>query len=174
MACRLFGAKPLSKPMLGYCQWDPQEQTSIEIRIEVQTFSFTEMYMKISSAKWWPFCPGRDELITCGVVRCGVVWCVCVFELLHHTCMSCKKSIIFMNVCSHYFGLFVLNSFIPQEPLHTHIVHPILVISGSYLFYGRLYQGIVYITQGKWYSNRYIIVSMWHWDISKVTRGLFP
>ena len=21
MACRLFGAKPLSKPMLGYCQW---------------------------------------------------------------------------------------------------------------------------------------------------------
>ena len=23
MACRLFGAKPLSKPMLGYCQLDP-------------------------------------------------------------------------------------------------------------------------------------------------------
>ena len=22
-ACRLFGAKPLSKPMLGYCQLDP-------------------------------------------------------------------------------------------------------------------------------------------------------
>ena len=28
MACRLFGAKPLSKPMLGYCQLDSQEQTS--------------------------------------------------------------------------------------------------------------------------------------------------
>ena len=27
MACRLFGAKPLSKPNLGYCQLDPQEQT---------------------------------------------------------------------------------------------------------------------------------------------------
>ena len=27
MACRLFGAKPLSKPMLGYCQLDPKEQT---------------------------------------------------------------------------------------------------------------------------------------------------
>ena len=29
MACRLFGAKPLSKPMLDYCQLDPQEQTSM-------------------------------------------------------------------------------------------------------------------------------------------------
>ena len=27
IACRLFGAKPLSKPMLGYCQLDPQGQT---------------------------------------------------------------------------------------------------------------------------------------------------
>ena len=23
MVCRLFGAKPLSKPVMGYCQWDP-------------------------------------------------------------------------------------------------------------------------------------------------------
>ena len=30
MACRLFGAKPLSKPMLGYCQMDPWEQTSVK------------------------------------------------------------------------------------------------------------------------------------------------
>ena len=28
MACRLFGVKPLSKPMLGYCQLDAYEQTS--------------------------------------------------------------------------------------------------------------------------------------------------
>ena len=27
MACRLFSAKPLSKPVLGYCQLDPYEQT---------------------------------------------------------------------------------------------------------------------------------------------------
>ena len=31
MACRLFGAKPLSKPMVGYCQLDPQEQTSVKL-----------------------------------------------------------------------------------------------------------------------------------------------
>ena len=30
MACRLFGAKPLSEPMLEYCQFDPWEQTSVK------------------------------------------------------------------------------------------------------------------------------------------------
>ena len=30
MACCLFGAKPLSKPMLGYCQLDLKEQTSVK------------------------------------------------------------------------------------------------------------------------------------------------
>ena len=29
MACRLFGTKLLSKPMLHYCQLDPWEQTSV-------------------------------------------------------------------------------------------------------------------------------------------------
>ena len=38
MVCRLFGAKPLSKPLS----------------------------MKISSAKWQPFCPGGDELRVIG------------------------------------------------------------------------------------------------------------
>ena len=30
MACRLFGAKPLSEPMLGYYQLDPHKQTSMK------------------------------------------------------------------------------------------------------------------------------------------------
>ena len=30
MACRLFGAKPLSKPMLGNIQLAPKEQTSVK------------------------------------------------------------------------------------------------------------------------------------------------
>ena len=29
-ACRLFGTKPLSKPMLGYWQLDPKKQTSVK------------------------------------------------------------------------------------------------------------------------------------------------
>ena len=31
MVCRLFDAKPLSEPMLEYCQLDPWEQTSVQI-----------------------------------------------------------------------------------------------------------------------------------------------
>ena len=34
-----------------------------EILIEILTFSFKKMYLKVSSVKWWPFCPGGDELM---------------------------------------------------------------------------------------------------------------
>ena len=30
MACSLFGGKPLSEPMLEYCQLDIREQTSVK------------------------------------------------------------------------------------------------------------------------------------------------
>ena len=45
MACQPFGAKSLSKPMLGYCQLFSE--------------SFTKMHLKILSAKWQPFCQLR-------------------------------------------------------------------------------------------------------------------
>ena len=32
-----------------------------EILIKIQNISFTKMHLKITSAKWRPFCPGRDE-----------------------------------------------------------------------------------------------------------------
>ena len=32
-----------------------------QIRIEIRKFSFMKMHLKMSSAKWRPFCPGRDE-----------------------------------------------------------------------------------------------------------------
>ena len=41
MACRLFGTKPLSKPMLGYCHLDPFEQT-------VGHFVHGDMILKIN------------------------------------------------------------------------------------------------------------------------------
>ena len=34
-----------------------------EILIRIQNLSFTKMNLKIWSSKWWPFCPGGDELI---------------------------------------------------------------------------------------------------------------
>ena len=51
MACRLFGVKPLSKPMLGYCQLDSWEQVSIKFWAGILLFSFTKMHLKMSSAK---------------------------------------------------------------------------------------------------------------------------
>ena len=30
--------------------------------IKIRNFSFTKMHLKVSSAKWWPFCLGEDEL----------------------------------------------------------------------------------------------------------------
>ena len=38
MACRLFGAKPLSEPMPYYCQLDPLQQTSIELYLKCKHF----------------------------------------------------------------------------------------------------------------------------------------
>ena len=48
LACRMFGGKPLPEPMLTYCQLDPWKQTSMRFE-----------YLKMSSAKWRPFCPGE-------------------------------------------------------------------------------------------------------------------
>ena len=38
LACRLFGAKPLSKPMLVYCQLDPREQSSVKFKSKYKNF----------------------------------------------------------------------------------------------------------------------------------------
>ena len=36
--------------------------SSVQHEIKIQNFSFQKMHLKISSAKWQPFCPGRYEL----------------------------------------------------------------------------------------------------------------
>ena len=51
MACRLFSAKPLPEPMLAYCQLDSWEQIFSEIIIEILSFSFKKMHLKMPSAK---------------------------------------------------------------------------------------------------------------------------
>ena len=39
MTCRLFGAKPLPKPMLCYCQLDPWKQTSLKFESNYKTLN---------------------------------------------------------------------------------------------------------------------------------------
>ena len=60
----------LSPPLCQAITWTNADRLSIrpsgtnfsEILIKIQDLSFMEMHLKISSAKWWPFCPGGDEL----------------------------------------------------------------------------------------------------------------
>ena len=68
MACRLFGAKPLSKPVLEFPHLGTKEQTSVKFNQNIK-ISFTKMRLKITSAKSRPFCPAGDELTLVGYFR---------------------------------------------------------------------------------------------------------
>ena len=62
MACGLFGAKPISEPMLVILSTGPPRTLFSKILIKIQTYSFQKFHLKISSAKWRPFCLGLNVL----------------------------------------------------------------------------------------------------------------
>ena len=51
IAYRLFSAKPLSKPMLAYCWFDPWQQTSVKLRLESIFFFQENTFENIVSKK---------------------------------------------------------------------------------------------------------------------------
>ena len=61
-ACRLFGAKPLPKPMSAYCQLDSLEQFSVKFESEFCHFHSRKFIRECPLPKWQPFCPGWVEL----------------------------------------------------------------------------------------------------------------
>ena len=62
MTCRLDGAKPLSEPMLEYLLIGPLRTNFSEILSDIHSFSCKKMHVKMSSAKWRPFCLGLNVL----------------------------------------------------------------------------------------------------------------
>ena len=56
MACYVFVVKPLSKPMLGYCQLDRQKQTSVKFESEFYQFHSRKCYWICRLPEWRPFC----------------------------------------------------------------------------------------------------------------------
>ena len=62
MACCLIGTNPLAEQMLTYCQLGPYKQISVKFLIKTETFSLQKTYLKMLSAKWWPFCSGLNVL----------------------------------------------------------------------------------------------------------------
>ena len=78
MACRLFGAKPLSKPMLA-CQLDSREHISVIYESEFYHFHSRKFNLKCRLPKWRPFLPGGDKLTQEGeIVRYIHHWSVCL------------------------------------------------------------------------------------------------
>ena len=61
----LYDAKPLSKPILGFCQLDPYEQTSVKFWSTIELFIQENSFENIV-CEWRPFCRGADELTGCG------------------------------------------------------------------------------------------------------------
>ena len=57
-----------------------------EILIKIQNVLFTKLHLNISSAKWRPFCPGGDELITMLLVKQAPAQP----DLTEHTWWYCK------------------------------------------------------------------------------------
>ena len=81
MACRLAGAKPLSEPETnivvsvwtnaGILLIGPPRTNFSETEIEIYTFLFKKMHLKMSSAKWRPFCLGLNVLTGSGPYLIG-------------------------------------------------------------------------------------------------------
>ena len=57
MAWHLFGAKPLSEPMLPYCQLDPKEHISVKLYLKFKRFHSRKCTWKCRLPKWRPSCP---------------------------------------------------------------------------------------------------------------------
>ena len=63
-ACRLFGTKPLPKPVLTYCQLDSWKRISVKFESEFYHFHSRKCIWKCHLPERRPFCSGGDELTT--------------------------------------------------------------------------------------------------------------
>ena len=74
MACRLDGAKPLSEPMLEYSvNWALRNKLQWHLNRN-SNILFTKMCLKVSSAKWRPFCLGLHVLTEDTKISDEQVW----------------------------------------------------------------------------------------------------
>ena len=102
MDCRLISTKPnyLNQCWYRYCilSVGPLGINFSEISMEIQTFSFKKMRLKVSSAKWWPFCFSLDVLkySLFSWKQCPWMWKgILQFQLGHdHMCLLCQCLIL--------------------------------------------------------------------------------
>ena len=66
-----------------------------DLSIRIQTFSFKKMHLKMSSAKWYPFCLGLNVLITYSQNEC---WCS-----ISRSCIR-TEHLLTITMCSFHHG----------------------------------------------------------------------
>ena len=73
MACRMIGAKQLSKPMQVYYQLDFKEQTSVKIIIKIFYILCKKMHLNMSAVEWRPYYLGINMKYKLLTVSCAVI-----------------------------------------------------------------------------------------------------
>ena len=92
------------KTNAGLLSIGPLVTNFIEILIRLRNISLTKRHMKISSVKWWPFCPRGEELMWGWYLFCSWHWVQCANHRL-----SC-------DVC--YPGGFIAMNILPSATWH--------------------------------------------------------
>ena len=60
-----------------------------EILIKIQNFSFTKIHLKISSAKWRPFCPGGDQINKENTIKRSALHALYCTQTMMYKNLSC-------------------------------------------------------------------------------------
>ena len=105
MACRLFGAKPLSEPVLPHRQLHIKDYISVKFYLRFKSF-YSEKCAWKCLPKWRPFYPGRDEiksLLACSVGYCDscFVWVTVITPEWYQPAVSFDYYYIFQEENHH-------------------------------------------------------------------------
>ena len=97
MACHLFGAKPLPKPMLIYCQFDSWEQISVKLKSE---FDHIQSRKCIWNRR--PFFPGKDESMICSHTKSAQRPAICRIKWVwRRIIFQCPIALVCINTMVH-------------------------------------------------------------------------
>ena len=90
MGCHLFSTKPLSEPMLDYCQLDHKEHvTSIKFYLKIKHLfihknTFENIACKMAPMLSWPQCVNCCRRIDCTLgPKQSVSWSYCICKFIH-------------------------------------------------------------------------------------------
>ena len=105
MSCHLFGAKPLSEPILSIRLLGTNFS---EIWIRILSFSFKECIWNCCLPQWWPFGPDWDELKS--IQTCIMWYCQILSYQWSPTQLVLHNMISFLQNTHFYFNWYSLTT----------------------------------------------------------------